>query len=134
MRRAGIVVASIAIGVVAFSGVAAASTPTSKTTIDQVVVWEGSASQSLFFGGQVHSPRPACIAGRTVKIEIKFADGSTQHLDTDLTSKHGAWSGGGRLNSMFVFDSGIAKVLRKRIGHRHDHRICKADSTPLAIN
>ena len=107
---------------------AAANTIRYPTSIDQQAVWSG-PDMPVFFAGNVHSPRRACIANRKVKMVVHYTDGSTQLLDTDLTSKHGAWSGGGRFRSGDV-DRAVAKVLRKRIS-RDPRRICKAASTPL---
>jgi hypothetical protein len=129
MRRATLA-AAVAVVALMLSVDAAARTPTFPTTIIQRANWSDQADQ-MFFAGYVDSPKRACIPGRTVKVVIDYTDGSSQVLDTDLSSGHGAWSAGGTFDSNVTIAGGTAKVLRKRIGRRHHHRICKADSTPL---
>jgi hypothetical protein len=128
MRRTALVAAT-ALGALALSAGTASAVTTIPTTIDQQAVWGGSTPNSVFFAGNVRSPRHACIEGRTVKVFIFYTDGTRQLLDTDLTSEHGAWSGGGNFLNKF-FDHALARVVRKPLG-RHHRRVCSAASTPL---
>ena len=84
----------------------------------------------LFVGGLVTSEKQTCVGQRTVK--IFRLEGSSQSLvDTDKTSKGGAWSGFGG----FKGSDGVKAVLTKRnIGRRGHKHICKGASETFDLD
>ena len=130
MRRL-ILAGLAAIAALVLSPVAQAATTKFPTTINQQTVWPGPNPKSVFFGGNVRSPKRACIRDRTVIVVITYTNGSRQLLDQDRTSVHGAWSGGGTYRSATGIDKQFAKVTRKPIVVHHHKALCKAAKTPL---
>ena len=124
------VVAVIAV-FAALGASASANTIKYPTTIDQGASWIPNQSDPLviFFAGNVHSPKHACVANRTVK-EIAVTGDQRVLIDTDRTSDNGAWATGGRIEGNP--DEVIAQATRKRIG-RHHQNVCKAASVVLGV-
>ena len=131
MRKRWIVIGVAAAGVMALGAQsAAASTTRYPTTIEQGTSWFPTSDfQVIFFAGNVHSPKRACVANRTVK-EIAVTGDQRVLIDTDRTSDNGAWATGGRIEGNP--DELIAQVTRKRIG-RHHQNVCKAASVVLGV-
>jgi hypothetical protein len=72
------------------------------------------------YSGFITSPKNKCLAGRTVKMFALFTGGGQKLVDTDRTSKHGAFAGLGKPSTV---SAAKFKVLEKRV---HGDT-CKAD-------
>jgi hypothetical protein len=74
------------------------------------------------FTGRLESQHGRCIARRKVKLFDKFQGGGQKLIDTDRSSKNGAWSGYGRFPHL--------KQLRVRLPKKSlgRHRQCQAES------
>ena len=115
---------------VALGASASANTIKYPSTIKQNTDWFPTSDPSvIFFAGNVHSPKRACVANRTVK-EIAVTGDQRVLIDTDRTSDNGAWATGGRIEGNP--DELIAQVTRKRIG-RHHQNVCKAALVILGV-
>lgn len=75
--------------------------------------------------GVIDSPRAKCLANRKVKF---FKNVNNDHfvlLDTDRTSKRGAWSARGDIENAFGFP--VLKVRVTRKTYNHGNLVCKGD-------
>jgi hypothetical protein len=76
------------------------------------------------FTGSVTSEKARCAKARTVTLNLRAADGTTQVVGTDLTDATGAWSLQPSNAAAGTYFAEVSKkVLRKSKKHRH---VCKA--------
>jgi hypothetical protein len=74
------------------------------------------------FTGDLKSPRSKCLPRRTVKM-FKQTSSGFKLVDTDLSSKHGAWGTRGNLAGEPPLKF---KVTEKR--YNHGNLVCKGDT------
>jgi hypothetical protein len=76
------------------------------------------------FAGAVTSTKARCEKKRTVTLNLRAADGSTQVVGTDLTDAAGAWAILPATTAPGTYYAEVSKrVLRKSSKHRH---VCRA--------
>jgi hypothetical protein len=83
--------------------------------------------------GLVSSPNDKCVSRRKVKIFVLYASDPPELIGADSTSHNGAFFVTGNPSSSSSPTALKAKVLRKTIGRRHHHRLCKADSDTQSV-
>lgn len=123
-KRTGVAVAAL-LGVLAIgAGVARAGMPT-EIVADASGALSDDPDQS-YFVGHLTSANPKCLAGRKVKILFGYKDSPDPRLvDTDRTSKRGAFAGDGRsthATAHIVFIRVI--VAKKNIRTKNHPKIC----------
>jgi hypothetical protein len=64
------------------------------------------------YSGFITSPKHKCLPGRTVKMFALFMGGDQKLVDTDRTSRHGAFAGIGQPSTV---SAAKFKVLRKKV-------------------
>jgi hypothetical protein len=112
MKRVAAIAVVVAVSL-ALAGIASARVATTIEFRDT----SGAPGDRLMFG-TVDSSQGKCRAGRTVKVFVrrisKKGGGQLELLDTDRTSRHGAWAVRGNL---FGVPSAEIRVPEKGLGH-----------------
>jgi hypothetical protein len=122
MRRLSLLIASVSAIVGVGTGVAGAHTTSYPTGIQFSAATPDDSH--IIVSGFISSDRQECLGNRLVKLyAVEPADGGGETLtllDTDRTSKHGAWAAmaddkpsGGELRAV------VTKRVIRRQGHRH---------------
>jgi hypothetical protein len=115
------------VGIVALAaviGTATARTTHYPTTLDATGTSAGGPGVFIEYG-RVHSPKGACRSNRTLKMVVRYPDGSRKVLDRDRSSSNGAYA---LVGDFTGFESGKINAARKRIGRPGHRRICDAGS------
>jgi hypothetical protein len=112
MKRVAAVAAVVTVSL-AVAGIASARVATTIEFRDT----SGAPGDRVMFG-TVDSPQGKCRSGRTVKVFVRRISakggGQLELLDTDRTSRHGAWAVRGNL---FGVPSAEIRVPKKNLGH-----------------
>jgi hypothetical protein len=129
MKRIAVLAAILGLGAATAAEAHQTSYP---TEIEVKYVQTGGALRGsgfpLFVGGDVSSPRAACVPDRRVKV-FGLTPAPRGFLvpvliDTDRTSANGAWSGVDDFAGMFGVKARVTKRNIGASGHKH---ICQAD-------
>jgi hypothetical protein len=125
MKRIVVVAATVVAVSLIVAAVASARVETTIEFRDS----SGAPGDRLLFG-TVDSPQGKCRSGRTVKVFVRRLPGKgggpLELLDTDRTSRHGAWAVRGNL---FGVPSAEIRVANKRLGHGKGR--CAAATLPI---
>ena len=126
MRRAILGAAFLSVALT-FAGGAAAHNTSFETTILLAGTAGFVGDDRVLVIGHLEAERKACLRGRTVELTVQ-RNGETKVLDTDRSSRKGAWATRGAIASG---TSPRARVLRKNIGPRRHRHICAGDSVAI---
>jgi hypothetical protein len=118
----------LALAFLAFSAIALAGTPSSRTKVvlDSLTQTGEGPTLEGHFVGHLKSPNDKCLRHRTVKLFLRNGNNDKEKLaDTDTTGRRGRWTLDGNL---FTIDRARIKVTRAAVGSGENRRICEADS------
>ena len=127
MKRLIVVAVILIVALVGVTSAALARAPHYATTLDATGTSAGPPSTRFIEFGQVHSTLRACRANRIVKVVAHYPDGSSKVLDTDRSSKNGAYA---VVADFADSDKATIRAPRQRIGRPGHRRICDAGSVP----
>lgn len=119
------VLAATAVALLAAASSVAVARSASGTTI-RITGTVGATVQDFQVYGEVHSPSPVCVRGRTVKI-FSLTPSGPKLIDTDRASDNGFFFGGGD------FGNQVNGVRVKAVEQTINGHLCRSDTDTKII-